>query len=57
MGIKAETSLCQAIRSVMLIEHDSSISCFPFSIARDKAVFSMRELTGNIWMASPKTEG
>src|SRR5262249_39656124 len=37
--------------------HDSryTIPPFPafgFSIARDKAVFPLRELTGNIWMAS-----
>ena len=24
------------------------------SVARDKAVFSLRELTGNIWMAKPE---
>ena len=27
---------------------------FKFSVARDKAVFTLRELTGNIWMAKPE---
>ena len=36
-----------------------SVLAFPafgFSVARDKAVLSLRELTGNIWMASPTTQ-
>ena len=28
---------------------------FGFSLARDKAVFPLRELTGNVWMAKPDT--
>ena len=27
---------------------------FGFSVARDKAVFPLREVTGNIWMAKPQ---